>query len=125
MSVQVVRFFYVLWPYFSMLILSLPLLGLGSKSTALTPVFCVRRPVQYDTVAVESHFWVVCFFSGELFGWMESINMAGVFRKQGMLTQGPGPEPECILNISSFLTLPHLLDCLICTKNSLSIVFLL
>ena len=30
-------------PYFSMLILSLPLIGLGSKSTSLSPGFCVRR----------------------------------------------------------------------------------
>ena len=29
-----------------------------------------------------------------------------------MLTQGPAPDPKCKLNISSFLTLPHLSDCL-------------
>ena len=42
-----------------------------------------------------------------------------------MLTQGPAPDPKCKFNISSFLTLPHLSDCLICTWNSVSIVFLL
>ena len=42
-----------------------------------------------------------------------------------MLTQGPAPDPKCKLNISSFLTLPHLLDCPICTRNSVSIVMLL
>ena len=42
-----------------------------------------------------------------------------------MLTQGPAPDPNCKLNISSFLTLPHLLDCLICTRNSVSIILLL
>ena len=42
-----------------------------------------------------------------------------------MLTQGPAPDPKCKLNISSFLTLPHLLDCLICARNSMSIVLLL
>ena len=31
---------------------------------------------------------------------------------------------KSILNISSFLTLPHLLDCLICTRNSMSTEFL-
>ena len=41
-----------------------------------------------------------------------------------MVTQGPAPDPKCKLNISLFLTLPHLLDCLICTKNSVSIVLL-
>ena len=35
-----------------------------------------------------------------------------------MLTQGPPPDPKCKLNISSFLTLPHLSDCLACTRNS-------
>ena len=42
-----------------------------------------------------------------------------------MLTQGPAPDPKCKLNISSFLTLPHLSDCLICTRNSMPIVLLL
>ena len=42
-----------------------------------------------------------------------------------MLTQGPIPDPKCKSNISSFLTVPHLSDCLICTRNSVSIVFLL
>ena len=42
-----------------------------------------------------------------------------------MLTQGHAPDPKCKLNISSFLTLPHVLDCLICSRNSVSIVLLL
>ena len=42
-----------------------------------------------------------------------------------MLNQGPAQDPRCRLNISSFLTLPHLLDTLICTRNSVSIVLLL
>ena len=42
-----------------------------------------------------------------------------------MLTQGLTPDPKCKLNISSFLTLPHLLDSLICTRNSMSIVVFL
>ena len=41
-----------------------------------------------------------------------------------MLTQWPAPDPKCKLNIS-FLTLPHLPDCVICTRNSMSIVLLL
>ena len=45
--------------------------------------------------------------------------------RQGMLTQGPAPDPKCKLIISSFLTLPHLLDCFICTRNAMSIVLLL
>ena len=46
-------------------------------------------------------------------------------RRQGMLTQGPAPYPKCKLNISCFLKLLHLLDSLICTRNSVSIVLLL
>ena len=46
-------------------------------------------------------------------------------RRQGMLTQGPAPDPKCKLIISSFLTLPHLLDCPICTRNAMFIVLLL
>ena len=46
-------------------------------------------------------------------------------RRQGMLTQGPAPDPKCKLNISSFLTLPDLSDCLICTRNAMPIVLLL
>ena len=42
-----------------------------------------------------------------------------------MLTQGPAPDPKSKLNISSFLTLLNLLDCLICTRNSVSIALLL
>ena len=41
-----------------------------------------------------------------------------------MLTQRPAPDSKYKLNISSFLTLPHLLDCMICTRNSVSIVLL-
>ena len=42
-----------------------------------------------------------------------------------MLTQGPAPDPKCKLIISLLLTLPHLLDCFICTRNAISIVLLL
>ena len=38
------------------------------------------------------------------------------------LTQGPAPDPKCKLIISSFLTLPHLLDGLNFTRNAMSIV---
>ena len=42
-----------------------------------------------------------------------------------MLTQGPAPDPKCKLNISSLLTFPDLLDCLICAKDIMIIVLLL
>ena len=37
-------------------------------------------------------------------------------------TQGPAPDPKCKLIISSFLTLPHVLDCLNFTRKAMSIV---
>ena len=56
---------------------------------------------------------------------MESINVAGVLREAGDADSRALPDPKCKLNISSFLTVPHLLDCLVCTRNSVSILFLL
>ena len=34
-----------------------------------------------------------------------------------MLTQGPPPDPKCDLNVTSFLTVPHQLHCLISAKD--------
>ena len=45
--------------------------------------------------------------------------------KCSIMTQGPTADPKCKLIISSFLTLPHLLDCLVCTRNAMLIVLLL
>ena len=42
-----------------------------------------------------------------------------------MLTQGHASDLKCKLNISSFLTLPCLLDCPICTRNAIFIVLFL
>ena len=56
-------------------------------------------------------------------GWNQYMWLVSC-RRQGMLTQGHAPDPKCKLNISSFLTLPHLLDCLICTRTSVSTVLL-
>ena len=42
-----------------------------------------------------------------------------------MLTQGLALDANCMLNISSFLTPPLLLDCPISTRNSMSVVMLL
>ena len=41
-----------------------------------------------------------------------------------MPTEEPTPDPKCKLSISSFLTLSHLLDCLICARNSVLIVLI-
>ena len=46
-------------------------------------------------------------------------------RRQRILIEGSTPDPKCELIISSFHTLPHLLDCFICSRNAMSIVLLL
>ena len=51
--------------------------------------------------------------------------MAGVLREAGDADSRAPPDPKCKLHISSFLIVPHLLDCLVCTRNSVSILFLL
>ena len=38
-------------------------------------------------------------------------------RRQGILTEGPAPDPKCELNITSLLTLSHSLHCLICAED--------
>ena len=50
--------------------------------------------------------------------------MAGVFQEAGDADLR-APNPKCKLIIILFLTLPHILDCLICTRNVMSIVLLL
>ena len=42
-----------------------------------------------------------------------------------MLTHGPAPDPKCELDVASFLTLPHLLHCLICAKDIMVTILLL
>ena len=42
-----------------------------------------------------------------------------------MLSQGPAQDPKCNLILSTFLALPHLLDCLLRTRNVMAIVLLL
>ena len=64
-------------PFLSMLILSLPLLGLGSKSTCLSPGFCVRRPWQYNTIFWELNLVFGFFAFFWLIVWGDRINKCG------------------------------------------------
>ena len=87
---------------------SLPLLALGY----------VYVGKGRTTICLElNHISVSFAFPRQLFGQMESINGTGACRRQEMLTQGPAPDPKCKLNISSFLTLPHLLNSLSHAKD--------
>ena len=57
---------------------------------------------------------------------MESINVAGVLQEAGNAdSRVPALDPKCKFNVSSFLTLPHLPDCLISTRNYMSNLLLL
>ena len=78
-------FFWVFLPCFFMLMLSLPLLMLGSNSTFLSPGFCVSRPRQYDMICwkFDLIFRFFVFFLVDCFGQMESINVAGVLQEVG------------------------------------------
>ena len=107
-------FFWVFLPCFCMLIMSLLLLGLGSKSTSLSPGSWIWK---LDLI---SEFFVFSWLN-ILGGWNQQMWLVPC-RRQGMPTQGLTPDPKCKLIISTFLKLPHLLDCLICTRNTMSIV---
>ena len=58
----------------SLLILSLHLLGLGSKSTSLSPGFCARRPRQFDTICCELDLFPGFFVSSWVFVWADGVN---------------------------------------------------
>ena len=53
---------------------------------------------------------------------MELMDVTSASRRQEMLTQGSAPDPKYQI---SFLTLQHLLDCLIYVKDIMVIVLLL
>ena len=95
----------VFLPYFSMLILLLPLLGLGSKSTSLSPGFCVRRPRQYDTICWELNLISGFFAFFWLIVWADGINKCGwcLARGRGCWLKGPHqiPSVSWIFHLSS------------------------
>ena len=115
----------VFLPYFSMLILSLPLFGLGSKSTSFSPGFCVCIPRQYYTICWELNLISGFFAFFRLIVWPDGINKCGWCPLGGRWCWLKGlhqiPSVRWIIH---HLTLPHLLDCLICTRTSVSTVLL-
>ena len=80
------------------MILSLPLLMLGSKSTFLSTEFCVCRSRQYNMLGFWSFFRVNCLFLVDWLGgwsqWMWQVSC----RRQGIVTQVPATDPNCKLN---------------------------
>ena len=89
-----------------MLIVSLPLLGVGS-----------------NFLEGESQSWILCSFLVTCLG--ESINMLGVLQEAEDAERRACMRSYFKLNISSIPTLSHLLDCLICTRSSTFIVLFL
>ena len=74
----------VFLPYFSMFILLLPLLRLRSKSTSLSPGFCVHRSRQYITICWKLNLISGFFVFFRLFVWTDGINkFGGVFQEAG------------------------------------------
>ena len=115
-------FFSVFLPCFCILILPLPLLGLGSKSTSLSTGFCVCRPRQYDKICWKLDLIFGFFVFYWLIVWVGRINRCGWCLAGGRENLESRAHSKCKLIISSFLTLPHLLDCFIFTKNAMSII---
>ena len=104
----------VFLPYFSMLILSLPLLGLGSKYTSLRPGFCVHRPKQYNTTSWELSLISEFFDFFWLIDWADGISKCGwcLAGGRGCWLKGPHQIPSVswiyiILYTSTFIRLPH------------------
>ena len=92
-----------------MLILPLPLLGLGSKSTSLSPGFCVCRPRQYDTIC-----WKLNLISGFfaflwLIVWADGINKCdwclaggrGLFSTRKTLKALPKLSKKCFTELGA------------------------
>ena len=111
-----------------MLILWLSLLGLGSKSISLGPlgsVYVCQGSIKLRVGSLISFLDFLFFFPGWLFWPMESINVTGILQEAGNADSRVILYSKCKLIISSVLTLPHLLDCLICTRNTMTVVVLL
>ena len=107
----------------------MPLLELGPKSTSLSPRFCVRRSRQYNLICWKFDLISGFFVFSRLIVCTDLNNNCGSYLAGGRGCQLKDPHQvpglKCKLIISSFLILRHLLDCLICTRNTISLVFLL
>ena len=119
-------FFWVFLPCFCMLILSLHVIELGSKSAFLNPGFCVHRlSSTIRFVGSLISFLGFLFLPAWLF-WASGINKCGwcFARGRGCWLKGLHQIPSVSWLLRHSYT-SHLLDCLICTRNAMSIVLLL
>ena len=104
-----------------LLILSLSLLGLGSRLTFFSTGFCVRSSRQYETICGELDLFPGFFVSSWMVVWADGVNGSGWCLAGGRACWLK--DPKCKLNI--FLTPTYPLDCLICAKDIMIIVLLL
>ena len=94
-------FFWLFLPCLCMLILPLPVLGLGSKSTSLNPGFFVHRPRRKVWFAGSRFsFFILSFFRLDCLGRRSQYICMVSCRRQGMATLRPTPDPKCKLIIS-------------------------
>ena len=86
----------VFFPSYSSLILSLLLLGLSSKSTSLSPGFCVCKPRQYETICWELNLISRFFAFFWLIVWADGITKSGWFLagSRGCWLKGPHQIPS-------------------------------
>ena len=128
MWVQSVRynlfFFAVFLPCFSMLILSLRLYGLLSKSSSLSPGFHVHRPMQADSICWELNLISGFFGFFWLMVWLDVVNKCGwcLAGGRGCWLKGLHQIPIVSWIIHHLL---HFHISLIYARNSVSIVLLL
>ena len=117
-------FFAVFLPCFSMLILSLPLYGLLSKSSSLSPGFYVHRPMQADSICWELNLISGFFGFFWLMVWLDVVNKCGWFLAggRGCWLKGLHQIPIVSWIIHHLL---HFHISLIYARNSVSIVLLL
>ena len=112
---------------FCMFILSLPLLGLGSKSTCLSPGFCVCRPRKFKTICLKLDL-ISRFF---VFSWLivcaDRINDCGwcLAGGRGSRLKGPNKLYNNIYHHFLYFHLSYSFDCLICAKDIMIIALLL
>ena len=111
-------------------------LSLGVTTPIITPVIgiswhCIFGKVCFHILKSIGFEDLIRLFSSssrfdrvELFRGIGSINVVGVLQKAGDTDSQAAPDPKCKSNIWSFLILPDLLDRLICTRNSMTIVLL-
>ena len=92
----------VLLPYFSMSILSLPLLGFGSKATSLGPGFCLLGRRQYNMICWELNLIFRFFAFFWLIIWADGINKCS-----WSLAWGRGCWLKCLHQIPSVSWIYH------------------